>query len=926
MRKIIEKEESAVEKELKQKEGKLIEEISSSIISGLGKIREFIESSGFNPSETSRSLVELHGDAVSRIYDHVASKSSGENKLALLFVGSYERGDPSLASDVDLRFVSEKKPSDLEGAVISEFKCIHMDIYERVKESFFHGRVETASVLNNTFDMSDLKDPTQINSYLGVRFLKGDPLVLENFRKNFYEKLDKLIAVKNLFDRFDSVSVSYNKEAVNLKDSIGGFRDDNLLRWLYLVYSGGGNEPHISNLTMRGILSDEEKERYASALEILKGVRHLIHCGFSRNEFDENRFIESVNRERASYIAKFPYLVAIQRFLRRKGIEVPADSSEVVMKAVFQATMDVQDISRSVVNHYYEKEPIMKGGFEIKKNRVYMGYVPLDALQVMKAFSLASNYGLNISSSLRRSLIGKAQYFDVPYDDCVAVSSEFKRVFEGKEVHSAMKMLADTGLLFAYLPQTRLGFEYSNERGKRKLPHSKTVLKQSLEGIAKLEEISRVNTKEYKPSKSYKEFKRVYDGLGKKVVEVYLGLLFHDIGVGFDTNWAEHQARGRDIFLELAYANRFPESGVDVVLVAWLMENHNKLYQRATLGITGDFDSLNQLAKEIGSMERLDMLYLYTVADTLVKFEGPRALLETNQVTSLYNNLKALLDKMETNPITSAESFVEEKITKLKRFFYGDDKVISFLGSLPFDFVLGIDPDDTRHIRNDYTRIISGEHIAVIPGEYKDMHGEVIPGYHELRIIANDEVGLLSKVAGLLYAAGFNIVSSDIHTLKLGGKKELDHNNESENKKEGEERSRVYDRLLIQGPYDSAFTQNLIMLLNDKGENPLSRFLSEYQEETLYKMKFPGEIKVEDDSICTRILFDVRKDERGQLAAITRYLSEKGYNINSLKSTVWGEGNLNMFYVTRDGKKIPPIAFGALTKELTHRFIDAGHS
>jgi len=180
--------------------------------------------------------------------------------------------------------------------------------------------------------------------------------------------------------------------------------------------------------------------------------------------------------------------------------------------------------------------------------------------------------------------------------------------------------------------------------------HIYTVDEHTLFVIDNLFKFSNIESNELFPL-CHKVIKKV-----PKLELLYLAALFHDIGKG---QGGAHSIIGANIALNFCHQHNLSEE--DSELVEWLVKNHLLMSMTAQRKDITDPDVINQFAAVVGNTERLNTLYLLTVAD--IRATSPN--LWNNWKDSLLQNLYQLtylaLDRGLENPKDTLEAIGDAK-------------------------------------------------------------------------------------------------------------------------------------------------------------------------------------------------------------------------------------------------------------------------
>src|SRR5690606_29167171 len=165
---------------------------------------------------------------------------------------------------------------------------------------------------------------------------------------------------------------------------------------------------------------------------------------------------------------------------------------------------------------------------------------------------------------------------------------------------SILRELHELGLMLAMVPE----FEPLTGRVQHDVYHVYTVDVHSVAAVDRLRAIKRGDFTTELPLAS-----RLAAELPRPT-PLFLGVLLHDIG---KTHGKDHSRKGAAMAGPIA--ERLGLSAVDVAHVVWLVEEHLSLYHWATRRDTSDPEVVAEIARSVGSLDRLRDLYLLTVAD-----------------------------------------------------------------------------------------------------------------------------------------------------------------------------------------------------------------------------------------------------------------------------------------------------------------------
>ena len=234
--------------------------------------------------------------------------------------------------------------------------------------------------------------------------------------------------------------------------------------------------------------------------------------------------------------------------------------------------------------------------------------------------------------------------------------------------------------------------------------------------------------------------------------------LFHDIGKG---DGEDHSTRGERLAREAALRMGMPAG--DAEEIAWLVRQHLTLTTTAVRRNVDDESLVVELAEMVGSVSRLRLLYLLSVADGLAT--GPAAWTpwKAALVGDLFTRIFHLLDRGE---------LVSQRASLLARARSADLRAAleSFppedaerhLGAMPRAWLLS----QSTHALVTQSRVM----LRVAPGRMPHLEAHLFaePDVWEVLVVAPDRPGLFSKVSGVLALHGLNVLTAQIFTRADG--------------------------------------------------------------------------------------------------------------------------------------------------------------
>jgi [protein-PII] uridylyltransferase len=538
------------------------------------------------------SLVRGRAQAVERIVAHAWSACVGEsNELALFAAGGFGRGELFPHSDVDLLALSSATPSAPAARALESFFTCLWDIGLKpghALRTLAECRVIAAG------------DATVYTSLLDARRIAGTPELDQGFAAIVADASiwppQRYLATKvedrrARHARFDDTA--YNLEP-NLKDGPGGLRALQLVRWLgRRLYAA----PTFAALAERGLLSRAEAELADSGEAALSRIRFALHLTAARGEerllFDFQRALAA----QFGYVDEHRQNLAVEQFMQ--GYYRAAIANERLTERFLQRCEEALDAAP----HTPQRLSLDFIGIGDR-----LDCDPPDLLLQRPAALIdlfrvwAENPQITgLRAGLARRLDEALERVGANMAHDAEVNAAFLRLLRrGAPAVDALARMNRFGVLARYLP----AFARVVGRMQYDLFHMYTVDEHTIRVLR--------NVARFADAQASREFAHAHELWTRlpKPELLLLAALFHDIakGRGGDhSELGETEAR--------AFCTQLGLTEADVDLVAWLVRWHLSMSVTAQRQDITNPEVVHRFAAQVAEWERLDYLYLLTVAD-----------------------------------------------------------------------------------------------------------------------------------------------------------------------------------------------------------------------------------------------------------------------------------------------------------------------
>ena len=792
-----------------------------------------------------------------------------KNPYAIIALGGYGRKEQFIHSDVDLLFLFEKYVPDKAEHLIQEFVYPLWDIGFEVG----HATRSLKECVKLAID-----DIEVLTSLLDARFVCGMSLLysslMEHLRKRFKNKHSTKV-IKKLIDISQSRHECFGDSSYllepNLKEGQGGLRDYHTMLWIARLKS---NLKQFRDLEYYGFLSHDEFQAMRQALEFIGNVRNCLHH-LSGRKCDQLYFEYQIKMADALKFGKKNGQQPVERFLSKLHSQMEFLKQQHLVFLYELGLFKRVRRSRSALKHTLIK------GLEITKNGMINFVSSEDILHdpnlLMKIFEESATLNIPLSAESKRLVREFSFLVDEEFSSSVLNLESFERVLaKPSSTFNVLNEMLNTAFLIRFIPE----FKEISDRIQYDEYHLYPVDRHLLRTVQ--------NIKRFGTSEGISEYplcSDIYNRLKKRNLLLWAALL-HDIGKG--ETGVSHSISGaeiaRSILLKKGYTTE------DIETVSFLIKEHLLLIKTATRRDLNDEETAIACARKIKGIDRLKMLYLLTVADSMAT--GPKAWSDwtATLLRDLFFKVSNVLEKGELATREAVEAVEKKKAGVLGAAInhYAENDMETLFDFMSPRYLLYTPSDSIMEHIELYKNMGTADFIWNVT-KTTDSNTRTVT------ICAQDRPGLFSKIAGTFTLNGLDILDAQIFTWRnnialdiFEVKPPLDQIFEKERWQQAEAHLK------------SALSGNLDL------KTALEEKITVYRPAKRYVKGRPHQINVDNDSSSFFTIIEVfTYDFPGLLYTITDALFRCGIDIWVAKIATKVDQVVDVFYVRDfDGQKV----------------------
>ncbi|WP_226016004.1 [protein-PII] uridylyltransferase [Novosphingobium sp. FKTRR1] len=702
-------------------------------------------SQGYECAQGQSFLVDqlvrvIHDYVVGNVY-RASNRSTGE-RIAIVAVGGYGRGEMAPHSDVDIAFVTPIKATSWCEQVIEAMLYFLWDLGLKVGHS--------SRSLDDLVRMAK-SDLTIRTALLEGRYVWGDRDLYEEGSRRFWLEVvagsERQFVAEKLGERNDRHKRLGDSRYVvepNVKEGKGGLRDLHTLYWIG-KYIHKVRDP--SELVDVGLLSAVEYRAFRRAENFFWAVRCHLHTITNRAE---DRLTFDLQREVALRMnfADRPGKSAVERFMQFFFLQANQVGS---LTGVFLAQLDEQ-FAKDRQGFFAKLKARRKrkiGEFPVVAGRLGVDgddFFAKDPVRLIELFVVADREGMEIHPDAARQARRDAALVDAALRKDPRANQLFLDLLTSRHnPETVLRWMSETGVFGRFVPD----FARVVAQMQFDMYHHYTVDEHTIRAIGLLAQIEKGVESDQHPLAT-----EVIAKVASRRV-LYVATLLHDIAKG---RGGDHSVLGAEVAMKLC--PRLGMSAAETEMVAWLVRHHLLMSATAFKRDLADYKTIADFVNVVQSQERLRLLLLLTVVD--IRAVGP----------GIWNSWKR---QLLGDLFVAAEEMLRlghkqhgraERIAAKKKAVGGllkeRDVLIGTVGRQLGDAYWIAEPEDIIALNLQHMDSALGEPLSVDALWYPARGATLVS------VLATDHPGLFYRIAGGIHLAGGNIIDARIHTARNG--------------------------------------------------------------------------------------------------------------------------------------------------------------
>lgn len=672
---------------------------------------------------------------------HPNHNPTSAERLTLIAVGGYGRGEMAPHSDIDIGFLTPWKVASWCEQVIESMLYSLWDMQLKVGHS--------SRSLDDMVRQAKA-DVTVRTALLEARYVWGDTALYDEAAARFKAEVQADTARAFITEKLAERDARHKRMGdsryvvePNVKEGKGGLRDLHALFWIG-KYAYNVREP--AELVGAGLLTAHEYRQFRRAENFLWAVRCQLHLLTGRAE---DRLTFDVQREIAERMryADRPGKSKVERFMHFYFLQAKVVGD---LTGVFLAHLDEKFAARGSRFGFPRlfKSPRKLNGFTLERGRLAIprdSFLQEDPVRLIELFQLADLHGLEIHPLAMRAAARDAKLVDDVRENPRANALFLDVLTSPRTPEMVLRWMNEAGVFGRFVPD----FGRVVAQMQFDMYHHYTVDEHSIRAIGLLNQIEKGDLKEDHP---------LATGIFEQVVSrrvLFVAVLLHDIAKG---RGGDHSVLGAEVAERLC--PRLGLSPAETETVAWLVRWHLLMSATAFKRDLSDFKTILDFAEMVQSPERLRMLLVLTIVDIRAVGPGVWNSWKRQLLTNLFEAAEEVL-RLGHKQKGRGERVAAKQAALAETLGWDAARMEALKKRLTEPYWIA-EPLDVLERNARQIDAAGDQQLSIEAQVYPDRGATLVTVY------ASDHPGLFYRIAGAIHVAGGNIIDARIHTTRDG--------------------------------------------------------------------------------------------------------------------------------------------------------------
>ena len=846
--------------------GLIVKELKGALDEGRLEVARRLDAKPTKGREAVSAFAFLIDQILRVLYDatthhlYPASNRSTGERLALLAVGGYGRGEMAPHSDVDIAFITPWKPTGWTEQVIESMLYSLWDLGLKVGHS--------SRSLDETMRMAK-SDLTVRTALLEARYIWGDRALYEESAKRFDAEIMQGTARAFVTEKLEERDERHRRMGdsryvvePNVKEGKGGLRDLHTLFWIGKYVN---RVRSVADLVDVGLLTQVELRQFQKAEDFLWAVRCHLHMITGRAE-DRLTFDLQLETATRMHFAGRQGRSGVERFMRYYFLNAKIVGD---LTAVFLAHLDDQlgAKGRRYIPAMFRR-PKKLDGFVLDRGRLALpddDFFRADPVRLLEIFAVADRHGLAIHPSAMRTASRDAGLITAKIRRDPRANAAFMDVLTSpRDPETVLRWMNESTVFGRFVPD----FRRVVAQMQFDMYHHYTVDEHTIRAVGLLAKIEKGDLAQDHPLMTTL--------MGKLISRraLYVAVLLHDIAKG---RGGDHSVLGAEVAEHLC--PRLGMTAAETETVAWLVRYHLLMSATAFKRDLADYKTILDFVEVVQSPERLRLLLCLTVVDIRAVGPGVWNSWKRQLLSDLYEAAEEVLrlghkQKGRSERVAAKQEALRQALGLTATDFAALAK------RLPESYWIA-EPEDIL--------IHNAQHILASTGSQLSIAAQYYPqrGATLITVYAADHPGLFYRIAGAIHLAGGNIIDARIHTTRDGV---------------------AVDNFLVQDPLGGAFhSPDQLTRIRNGIEDALSnrhRMITRLEARPLPRtraeaFRIEPNVLIDNKASNRFTVIEVNaRDRPALLFSLANALFQSKVTVHSAHVATYGERAVDTFYVT----------------------------